>query len=59
LFTTVGTTRSENCVLKHIFAFEEKPGFHALYQTDPAERRIHVLSDMRKEWPLVFINNLL
>jgi hypothetical protein len=59
LLTTIGTTRSDVSVLKQLFAIEEKPGIHDLYPpTDLAKRTIHVILDMRKEWPLSFINNL-
>ena len=53
-YKTIGTTCKNDVTLKHIFAIEENPGFRSVYQEKHADRRIHVLSDMRKEWPKVF-----
>jgi hypothetical protein len=53
-YQQVGSVRSNICVKDHIFAIEENPGFHERYPTD-VSRRILVISDMRKEWPRVFM----
>jgi hypothetical protein len=53
LYTRVGTVKDPNLV-GHVFGLEEKPGFHEEYETEE-KRRFIVLSDMRKEWPKVFV----
>jgi hypothetical protein len=51
-YTIVGTVKEPD-IVGHVFGFEEKPGFHKRYISEEHKRFI-VLSDMRKEWPLVF-----
>ena len=55
VYTVVGTV-TEPDVIGHIFAIEETPGFQETYQTLESKRFI-VISDMRKEWPNIFIQN--
>jgi hypothetical protein len=52
-YTVVGTLETPD-VVRQIFAIEENPGFHDRYPTVES-RRFIVLSDMREEWPNVFI----
>ncbi len=51
---SVGTAKGCDLV-GHVFAIEERPGFHAVYDNEE-ERRIIVLSDMRRDWPNVFVH---
>ena len=52
--TNVGTVKG--CDLAgHVFAMEETPGFHAVCDNEE-ERRTIVLSDMRRDWPNVFVH---
>jgi hypothetical protein len=53
-YTSVGTVKGRDLV-GHVFAIEERPGFHAVYDNEE-ERRIIVLSDMRRDWPNVFVH---
>jgi hypothetical protein len=55
LYQTLGGVKSDICVRGHIFAVEENPGFHEHYHTEE-EKRIIVISDARKEWPSIFID---
>jgi hypothetical protein len=52
-YAVVGTVEHPD-IVGQIFAIEESPGFHESYPTE-ASRRFIVLSDMRKEWPRVFM----
>jgi hypothetical protein len=38
----------------HVYAFDERPGYHETYRTEE-DKRFIVLSDMRKDWPNVFV----
>jgi hypothetical protein len=55
LYQVVGSIKNNIHVKGHIFAIEENPGFHERYPTEK-DKRFMVLSDMRKVWPSVFIN---
>jgi hypothetical protein len=52
--TSVGTVKGRDLV-GHVFATEERPGFHAVYDNEE-ERRMIVLSDMRRDWPNAFVH---
>jgi hypothetical protein len=54
-YVVAGGTKSNIVLGKHTFAVEEKPGFHLSYDREEHKRFI-VLSDMRQEWPHLFIN---
>jgi hypothetical protein len=41
---------SNIAIIGHIFAIEENPGFHERYMT-ASDKRVLVISDMRKVWP--------
>jgi hypothetical protein len=54
-YMVAGTTRT-NVVLKgHTFGMDEIPGLHQRYETE-THKRFVVLSDMRKDWPQLFID---
>ena len=57
-YRTAGSVKSNICVKGHIFAIEENPGFHERCNGD-VDIQILVLSDARKDWPLVFIDSSL
>jgi hypothetical protein len=58
MYRTIGSVRTDVMVKQHIFGVEEIPGFHPRYPTD-LDKRLLVLSDMRTEWPNVFMSNTL
>ena len=53
-YRVAGTTKSNVVLGGHIFGIEEIPGFHERYENEE-HRRFIILSDMRKQWPHVFI----
>ena len=55
LYRTIGTVRDNNHVKGHIFAIEERPGFHERYPPEEVDRRFIVLLDMMKVWPRMFM----
>jgi hypothetical protein len=52
MYMIVGSVKEPD-IVGHIYAVEEHPGFHGIYNSDE-EKRYIVLSDMRTKWPLVF-----
>ena len=54
-YQTVGTIKTNVHVRGHIFAMEEVPGFHERYPQEE-DRRFIVLSDMRRIWPRIFMD---
>ncbi len=44
-------------ILRHIFGISESPGFPLVYARGEAVHRFQVLSDMRQDWPLVFMGD--
>jgi hypothetical protein len=54
-YQVAGTVKTHVNVKYHIFAVEETPGFQERYSDDES-RRFLVLSDMRTEWPRVFMS---
>jgi hypothetical protein len=57
LYRTLGSVKSNTCVRGLIFfVIKESPGFHKCYH-DAEDKRIWVISDTRKEWPHICIND--
>ena len=54
VYRTAGSVKTQIFLKGHIFAVEENPGFHPHYSTE-AEKQLMVLSNMRTEWPHIFI----
>jgi hypothetical protein len=54
-YMVAGTTRTNIVLQKHIFGMEEIPGLHQRYDTQTMKRFV-VLSDMRTDWPQIFID---
>jgi hypothetical protein len=54
-YRIAGSVSSNIAIIGHIFAIEENPGFHERYMT-ACDKRVLVISDMRKVWPQLFID---
>jgi hypothetical protein len=55
VYRIAGSVSSNIAIIGHIFAIEENPGFHERYMT-ACDKRVLVISDMRKVWPQLFID---
>jgi hypothetical protein len=55
VYHIAGSVKSNIAIIGHIFAVEENPGFHERYRTE-SDKRLLVVSDMRKVWPQLFIS---